>query len=307
MKRNISLLAVAACFALCSTANALYTVSFTGDWPKTWPKELESLRNQSRTLVGPEVLNRHYAIRFDKREEFEAAWPHLLKVKTKGAPIILVRGTNFFLGDNSKAGVVVHSPPEGTNNPEAPISGVQDVRMRWMHATYIELVVDGAIVDMNRIKLPADTPIVDERFPEVTKATWSEPVEGLQCWLEADKPTWKAGVAPTFKLHVRDSGKRDLTIHMAYSACKIQVDGDWYRWWGPVSIPAGVWPAGKQYDDFEVLVKLEPANWGNDNKRLDLKPGKHKVRVAYLTLDQKDPVRVESNAVEMQIEEAAEK
>jgi hypothetical protein len=304
MNRSIALFVAAACFATCSTANALYTVSFTGDWPKTWPKELESLRNQSRTLVGPEVLNRHYAIRFNKREEFEAAWPHLLTVKTKGAPIILVRGPNFFLGDNSKAGVVVHSPPEGTNNPEAPIPGVKDVRMRWLNATYIELVVDGDIVDLNRIPLPADTPIVDERFPEGKKVTWSEPVEGLQCWLEADKAVWKAGVTPTLKLHVRNSGKRDLVIHMAYSGCKIQVDGDWYRWWGPVSIPAGVWPAGKQYDDFEVPVKLEPAGWGNDNKRLDLKPGKHKVRVAYLTLDQKDPVRVESNAVEIQIEEA---
>jgi hypothetical protein len=31
---------------------------------------------------------------------------------------------------------------------------------------YIELVVDGAIVDLNRIPLPADTPIVDERFKD---------------------------------------------------------------------------------------------------------------------------------------------
>jgi hypothetical protein len=31
---------------------------------------------------------------------------------------------------------------------------------------YIELIVDGEIVDLNRIPLPKDTPIVDERFPE---------------------------------------------------------------------------------------------------------------------------------------------
>jgi hypothetical protein len=30
--------------------------------------------------------------------------------------------------------------------------------------TYIELVVDGDIVDLNRLELPQDTPIVDERF-----------------------------------------------------------------------------------------------------------------------------------------------
>ena len=33
-----------------------------------------------------------------------------------------------------------------------------------MNTTYIELVVDGDIVDLNRIPLPADTPIIDERF-----------------------------------------------------------------------------------------------------------------------------------------------
>jgi hypothetical protein len=36
--------------------------------------------------------------------------------------------------------------------------------MRWMNANYVELVVDGKIVDLNRIPIPADTPIVDERF-----------------------------------------------------------------------------------------------------------------------------------------------
>jgi hypothetical protein len=172
MKQPIAFLAVAAGLAMCSTASALYSVAFTGTWPKSWPAELESLRNQSRTLVGPEVENQHYAIPFSKREEFEAAWPHLLKVKSKGAPIILVRGPNFFLGDG-KAGVVVHCPPAGQAKnpatPEAPIPGETDVRSRWMYTTYIELVVDGEIVDLNRIQLPPDTPIIDERFPEGKK------------------------------------------------------------------------------------------------------------------------------------------
>jgi hypothetical protein len=141
-----------------------------GTWPKTWPAELEPLRTQARTLVGPEVEFRHYAIPFSKREEFEVAWPQLVKVKSKGAPIFLVHGPNFFLGDTAKAGVVVRCPPERRANdpapPETPIPGVEDPRMRWMNTTYIELVVDGQIVDLNRIPLPADTPIIDERFKE---------------------------------------------------------------------------------------------------------------------------------------------
>ena len=44
------------------------------------------------------VLQLRYLIPFIKREDFESAWPHLLKVKSKGAPLILMRGgkTDFF-------------------------------------------------------------------------------------------------------------------------------------------------------------------------------------------------------------------
>lgn len=153
------------------TAWALYSVADEGMWPTTWPAELEPLRKQARTLEGPTVAQLHYLIPFKKREDFEAAWPHLLKVKSPGAPIILVPGprTDFF--EIKPAGVIVRSPPKGTDrkaNPESPISGVTEVRMKWMNTTYIELAVDGVIVDLNRIPLPTDTPIIDERFKDNT-------------------------------------------------------------------------------------------------------------------------------------------
>ena len=119
------------------------------------------------------VAQSHYEIPFANREEFEAAWPHLLKVKSKGAPIILVRGPKTDFMEVKPAGVLIHSPPLGQNEnpgtPEAPIPGVVNVRERWMNTTFIELVVDGNIVDLNRIALPADTPIVDERFKDEKK------------------------------------------------------------------------------------------------------------------------------------------
>jgi hypothetical protein len=167
MKKR-ALLLTALLVAVVCPAYALYSVSPRGEWPADWPKELEPLRAQSRTLVGPSVEARHYAITFATREEFEAAWPHLLKVKSKGAPIFLVRGENFFLGEKHEAGVVVHAPPIGQHDnpatPEAPIKGVKEPRMRWMNTTTIELVVDGHIVDLNRIALPEETPIIDHRF-----------------------------------------------------------------------------------------------------------------------------------------------
>ncbi len=168
MNRTTAFLAAIAIGAACSAAYGLYTVTDTGTWPKSWPAELEPLRKRARTLVGPEVELRHYAIPFSKREEFEAAWPHLLKVKTNGAPVFLVRGPSFYLGDRATAGVVVHCPPERRGaDPapaEAPIPGVEHLRTRWMNTTYIELVVDGQVVDLNRVPLPPDTPVVDERF-----------------------------------------------------------------------------------------------------------------------------------------------
>jgi len=169
--RTVFLAAVVCCWA--GSALALYEFSATGEWPPSWPQELEPLRKQASTLVGPDVQNRHYLIPFAKREEFEAAWPHLLKVKSKGAPIILVRGpkTDFFA--IKPAGVLVHAPPADTKKNErlsqAPIPGQSNPRTTWMNTTFFELVVDGTIVDLNRIHLPADTPIIDERFNDEQK------------------------------------------------------------------------------------------------------------------------------------------
>jgi hypothetical protein len=155
MKRTLAFLAAIA-FCAVGSVYADYSVTSKGTWPKSWPAELEPLRKQASTYEGPLVLNLHYAIPFTKREEFESAWPHLLKVKSKGAPIRLMRAPSFFLGAGVKAGVVVHGPPAGQeDNPAAPEG-----------STYIELVVDGDIVDLNRIALPADTPIIDERFKD---------------------------------------------------------------------------------------------------------------------------------------------
>lgn len=168
MKKIVGSIVALALFAVVSTAFGLYSVSDTGTWPKEWPGELEALRTQSRTLVGPTFAARHFAIRFENRDEFEAAWPHILKVKSKWAPIYLVRGPNFFLG-KEQTGVVVHCPPEGQwdnpKTPEAPIEGCpSESRSRWQQMNYIELLVDGQVVDLNRIPFPPDTPIIDERF-----------------------------------------------------------------------------------------------------------------------------------------------
>jgi hypothetical protein len=170
MKRTITVLSAVVACAICLTSYADYRAWNSGTWPKSWPSELEPLRKEARTLEGNLVLNLHYAIPFANRAAFESAWPHILKVKSKEGHLILVRGPNFFLGDNRKAGVVVHCPPAGqeskTTGPGVPAAGGSGEGGSRGMAYSIELVVDGKIVDLNRIPLPADTPIADKRFSE---------------------------------------------------------------------------------------------------------------------------------------------
>jgi hypothetical protein len=82
--------------------------------------------------------------------------------------VILVRSpdAHWHFG-KLQAGVLVHCPPGGVEPEESagPVSGFKGARERWMNTTYIELVVDGEIVDLNRIPLPPGTPIIDECFP----------------------------------------------------------------------------------------------------------------------------------------------
>ena len=166
--KPIHVAAIVVVCAITSAALALYEVIDEGIWPRTWPAELEPLRKQARTLEGPMVAARHYEIPFTNRAEFEAAWPHVLKVKSAGAPVILVRGPHEWVGATMPAGVRVHARPEGTDRraaPEGPLPGHEsNVRAKWMWTTYIELVIDGDVVDLNRIALPPDTPVIDERF-----------------------------------------------------------------------------------------------------------------------------------------------
>jgi hypothetical protein len=165
MKRTAALF-VTLVLSLGSTSYALYEVSDTGTWPKSWPAELEPLRKQAHTLDGPAPRSPHYAIPFTRRDEFESAWPHLLKVTSKGAPIVLRRAPSFWLGGKATAGVCVHTPPWGA----APIADGKDAKGNWEKTIYIELIVDGEIIDLNRIPLPADTTIIDERFTDrITK------------------------------------------------------------------------------------------------------------------------------------------
>ena len=230
MPKQLSLV-IATSFVLCTaySANAMYEVANVGAWPSNWPMELEPLRKQSRTLVHRTAAI--YEIPFTSRKEFESAWPHVLKLKSKEASISLRSSPDERLGDMITAGVRIWSPNTGqsiwpvTTNlrssdfplDEQTAQALAEVSLRigppWPEhiklesgalPTYvinengkwsayresesdsehervrkqirvkrarleIELIVDGDIVDLNRILLPADTPIIDKRFESRNK------------------------------------------------------------------------------------------------------------------------------------------
>ena len=150
MKRKIIVPSVLAACVVCSASYGDWSVWSSGTWSDQWPKELAPLRKQSRTLQGGLADLKFHEIPFDKRADFEAAWPHLLKVKRKGDPITLLRSPHEFLG-TVEAGVRVWDPTGKDRG--------------------IWLVVDGKIVDLNRIPFPPDTPIIDKRFEKTDKKT----------------------------------------------------------------------------------------------------------------------------------------
>jgi len=168
---------ILAAIVLC-TVGAVYAMSSGGPggrWPKSWPKELEPLRKQAWTWVGAGLRTdiTMYDIPFANREEFESAWPHILKVKGKGVPLTLARGPYLYVKPAEAAGVRIivagdvwswpgddaGLPPDTSPDAKAPAGKVPPGTV-----TGIVLVVDGDIVDLNRTRLPAHTPVIDERF-----------------------------------------------------------------------------------------------------------------------------------------------
>jgi hypothetical protein len=152
-----------------------------------------------------------YEIPFTDRETFERVWPAILKVKSKGSRLCLLRlehETPPFLS-SAEPVVRIYAPlngwlppagsrswpvPDSPPRPEEVLSDMaplpEYVRTKevggktvWVPSEgnrgyrariEIALVVDGEIIDLNRIPLPPDTPIVDRRFEKRSESTEAE-------------------------------------------------------------------------------------------------------------------------------------
>ncbi|MCA9095897.1 MAG: hypothetical protein KDA68_20600 [Planctomycetaceae bacterium] len=139
---------------------------------------MEPFRTQSSTRLSGIAQFLTYEIPFENRADFEAVWPHLLKIKTQGAPVCLVKHSTPGLRGDIRAGVYVWCPPSerGELNMKRVVEAVPNGAKREQYRgsmIFLGLVVDGEIVDLNRVEMPKETPIIDMRFKVVEK----KPVE----------------------------------------------------------------------------------------------------------------------------------
>lgn len=198
---TICVFSVVCTFLYSTLVSALVGIRPEGNWPESWPKELEPYRKQAQTFeVAHGTQETVYEIRFKDRKEFEGIWPTILRVKSKGAPLTLLRLSPKQEGrlfDDEKPLVRIYCPPYGSNRirslgtlsgieppwpesvrsstgqlpeyAEQTVGGVwvpeqkgKQTRVKYRARIDIHLVVDGEIIDLDRIYLPADTPIVNE-------------------------------------------------------------------------------------------------------------------------------------------------
>jgi hypothetical protein len=189
-------------FLVSSFCFAMVEISDTGTWPASWPKELEPYRKQARTVtVAHGIQETVYEIPFDNREDFEKAWPYILTLKGSGSRLILEKSPSTYSisGSTSTTGVRILCPsggvsvtPDGTRLIAGP-PWPENIKLKsgelpeyvvhengkWVPADRshgkgcmnrarvdLVLITDGKIVDLNRIPLPPDTLIIDNRFKD---------------------------------------------------------------------------------------------------------------------------------------------
>ena len=165
MRRTAGLLVTLLMGVMAARLFADVTVANKGLWPESWPKELEPLREKSRTIEGPVGGFLHYEIPFTDRDAFESAWSQLLKVRSPESQIVLIRspyeGTGLRKGSSMKAGVLISSFPFAASTD---VASAKESEPKSTSMTIVVLVVDGEVVNLNRIPLPLNTYIEDQRF-----------------------------------------------------------------------------------------------------------------------------------------------
>jgi len=151
----------------------------------------------------------------------------------------------------------------------------------------------------------APPPATQPTSQPAVEAPWGEAVEGVQVRLRAGKVQWKAGETPTLVADARNLGTLKLRGSPYLFSYSVQIDGQWFqRTIITASSGSLDFGPGKQFLDTGIrLIGLELRD-PTTHKALELKPGKHTVRVAFAADGEKKGVRAVSNAVEIEVQPA---
>lgn len=133
-----------------------------GSWPADWPKGLDAWRDRATTLrAAPLGQDGFYTVTLENRKAFEQGWAALLEVpRADRATLTLV----------SKPPKDAAREALGGKHPGRPVVQVRYYRSFGEKgkksrevAVGITLFVDGKIVDLNRVRIPAGYRIEDRR------------------------------------------------------------------------------------------------------------------------------------------------
>ena len=133
--------------------------------------------------------------------------------------------------------------------------------------------------------------------------------------LRADKKRWATNETPTFKFDVRNQGQRKFGTFQGQELGRLEVDGVWYSWTGPIDLKGSGLPLGREYYDIPVSLGSDwktTQDWrdktGAAPPRVPLKllSGKHTIRFAAEIRDitakpEPQSIYVPSNPVEIEM------
>jgi predicted Ser/Thr protein kinase len=132
---------------------------------------------------------------------------------------------------------------------------------------------------------------------------WGPAVEGVQCRVRAEKPTWPQGALPKLFADLRNQGKRNLRIALESESWEIEIDGKWHRPNNGFTGRRRYLPLapGQEQPNLDVWI-LDVDNQGRRLRALE--PGRHILRVARLIPEfgpGEDVLRLVSNPIEIEI------
>ncbi len=158
------------------------------------------------------------------------------------------------------------------------------------------------------------------------ETAWSLPHEGIQVRVRAEKQIWQEGETPELRWDIRNVGTREsLHVLEGQLFTQLEVDGTWYRWAIPKTLEpvassefTKLAPLGVGVTVSDQLVALSPTwipakpeelQWnpslsidpGWNRPRLQLRPGPHTVRLAFMVRPIGGAIRVVSEPLNFTI------